>query len=630
MFSALLLSWYDQHKRSLPFRGTKDPYRIWVSEIMLQQTRTETVGAYYQRFLDRFPDVFALARAEEQDVLKCWEGLGYYSRARNLHRAAKIIADQYGGVFPADADALRALPGVGDYTAAAVASIAFDLPTPAMDGNLTRVLARFHGIREDVGAPSVKRRLLDAGKMDMPPVRCGDFNQALMDLGATVCTPGTPDCDACPLRTLCDACRAGDAENLPVKEAQKPPREIQLAVALVTCRGRIWMAQRKEALLRGLWVYALAENAAAPEAVEAELRALGISARFRAVLGPARHVFTHRVWNMTVYHFEADAPQCRAGRFVTLPEMLALPMPTAMRTARNHAQALLTPAVLRADGETLPQIALAYAESWQSSHKKHCSPEFLREHTPLHMEMILRGHLSAGRDVFGLWQTGRAAGVMVLDRAENELVSLYVQPEFQGVGLGTAAVTFAVGAMDEARDMKVTVLCDNARARRLYERFGFRRVAETRLLNPDRNIREETRLRPGRYFLPLRDLHPSQLYISAEKLEKVRAWFRPDQLMGFDPLPVARDGHRLYLTDGHTRAVAAWLAGLEMIPVMDETDALDWEAYQICLRWCDEEGADTIENLARRVISPQEYDRLWNSRCDQMQQELEKKRRNLI
>ena len=145
MLSTLLLAWYDAHGRVLPFRGTKDPYRIWISEIMLQQTRTETVGAYYMRFLERFSDVFSLAEAPEQDVLKCWEGLGYYSRARNLHKAAKQIVDQYNGHFPADLDALRALPGVGNYTAAAVASIAYDLPAPAMDGNLTRVLSRFHG-----------------------------------------------------------------------------------------------------------------------------------------------------------------------------------------------------------------------------------------------------------------------------------------------------------------------------------------------------------------------------------------------------------------------------------------------------------------------------------------------------
>ncbi len=342
MLSSLLLAWYDAHGRKLPFRGTKDPYRIWLSEIMLQQTRTETVGAYYARFLERFPDVFALAEASEQDVLKSWEGLGYYSRARNLHKAAKQIVGRYAGRFPASVDALRALPGVGDYTAAAVASIAFGLPAPAMDGNLTRVLSRFHGVREDVGAPSVKRRLLELAREDMPESRCGDFNQALMDLGATVCIPGTPDCEACPLRFLCDARQAGDAEELPVKTAAKPPKEISMAVALITCGERIWMTQRREALLKNLWVFLMAENAGQPDGVEKALKSAGVRAEFQEELGTARHVFTHRIWNMTLYRYAAENADCREGRFVTLREMRALPMPTAMRAAREKAERLLT------------------------------------------------------------------------------------------------------------------------------------------------------------------------------------------------------------------------------------------------------------------------------------------------
>ena len=341
MFSALLLSWYDVHGRTLPFRGTKDPYRIWISEIMLQQTRTETVGAYYVRFLARFPDVSSLAAAPEQDVLKCWEGLGYYSRARNLHKAAKRLVEQYNGSFPPDLDALRALPGVGDYTAAAVASIAFDLPAPAMDGNLTRVLSRFHGVREDVGIPSVKRRLLELAQEDMPGARCGDFNQALMDLGAMVCIPGTPDCENCPLRPLCNAYQAGDAEDLPVKAAAKPPKEIAMAVALITCGNKIWTIQRKEALLKNLWVYLLVEIAGNSADVEKTLKSIGVRASFQGTLGNARHVFTHRVWNMTLYHFAAENADCREGRFVTLDEMRALPLPTAMRAAKEQAEKLL-------------------------------------------------------------------------------------------------------------------------------------------------------------------------------------------------------------------------------------------------------------------------------------------------
>ena len=497
MFAPLLLSWYDAHKRTLPFRGCRDPYRIWVSEIMLQQTRTETVGAYYQRFMARFPDVFALARADEQEVLKCWEGLGYYSRARNLHRTAKVIAEQYGGAFPRDVEALRALPGVGDYTAAAVASIAFDLPEPAMDGNLTRVLSRFHGVREDVGTPSVRRRLLSLAREDMPAVRCGDFNQALMDLGATVCVPGTPDCGACPLRTLCDACKTGDAEDLPVKAAQKPPREIQMSVALVTCQGRIWMTQRKEALLKGLWVYALTENADTPEEIEKSLHALGIRAKCRETLGSARHVFTHRVWQMTVRHFEAESLDCREGRFVTLEEMRALPVPTAMRTAYAHAELLLTPVIRLAEEAQLPAVARAYSASWRAAHAWRCSPDFVQEHTPERMENALREHRSAGRDVYGLWLAGNCVGAMTLDRPENELVSLYILPEYQHLGIGQAAVDFAVHTLDESREMKVTVLYDNVPALRLYTRFGFCRVRETHVLNPEKDTVEEVRVRPA-------------------------------------------------------------------------------------------------------------------------------------
>ncbi len=339
MLSTLLLAWYDTNGRTLPFRGTGDPYRIWVSEIMLQQTRTETVGAYYERFLRAFPNVFALAEAGEGEVLKCWEGLGYYSRARNLHKTAQIIASQYQGKFPADLSALRALPGAGDYTAAAVASIAFDLPAPAMDGNLTRVLSRFHGVREDVGQPSVKRRLRELAEQDMPPVRCGDFNQALMDLGATVCVPGTPECPRCPLRRLCDAYSRGDAEDLPVKAAAKPPREIRMAVALITHGDRIWMTQRQESLLRGLWVYQLTEGSLTDG--EKARRAMGLETELISTLGTARHVFTHRVWQMTAYHLQAASGACREGRFVTLDEMNALPIPTAMRAAKEWAEGLL-------------------------------------------------------------------------------------------------------------------------------------------------------------------------------------------------------------------------------------------------------------------------------------------------
>ncbi len=338
-----LLAWYDAHRRTLPFRGTTDPYRIWVSEIMLQQTRTETVGAYFTRFMQRFPTVFALAAAPLEDVLKMWEGLGYYSRARNLHKAADILAAEYNGVFPADVALLQQLPGVGAYTAAAIASIAFDLPAPAIDGNLTRVISRVRGIREDVGMPSVKRQLSEYANQMMPATRCGDFNQALMDIGATICTPGTPGCAACPLVAHCDAYAKGDADMLPIKAAAQPPRPVQVSVLLVTCGDRILMRQRKEALLSGLWVYLLLEETPSRAAMAKELKRLGITATYQQPLCEARHVFTHRIWNMALHHYISETCTPLPGsRWVTLGEMEALPLPTAMRVAKQCARDLLS------------------------------------------------------------------------------------------------------------------------------------------------------------------------------------------------------------------------------------------------------------------------------------------------
>lgn len=491
-----MLSWYDEKKRVLPFRGTHDPYLIWVSEIMLQQTRTETVSGYFTRFVTRFPDVFSLASAPEEDVLKLWEGLGYYSRARNLHKTAKRIVSEYGGVFPADVNALRALPGVGDYTAAAVASIAFDLPAPAMDGNLTRVMSRLHGIREDTGAPSVKRLLLEKAKQDMPEKRCGDFNQALMDLGATVCLPGTPDCENCPLRGLCDACAAGDADLLPIKSAAKPPKEIRLAVAIVTCGGRALMMKRREALLKDLWVFPLLEDAGNKSQVEKVLRQMGVRAQVQEKLGEARHVFTHRVWLMTLYHCAAERAESREGEWLTLRQMEERPLPTAMRAAKAEAKKLLSLSIEPIAEENIASVSAAYAESWQSSHSRHCTPAFLQEHTPLHMEMILRGHRDAGKDIFCLKKNEETAGVLVLDQKKNELVSLYLKPAFQGMGLGRQAVEFAISRLDQHRDMRVTVLMDNERALHLYRSCGFTVVKKERLLNKDRQLFEAELIRP--------------------------------------------------------------------------------------------------------------------------------------
>lgn len=342
-----LLAWYDGVRRNLPWRHTRDPYRIWLSEIMLQQTRTETVKTYYERFLTLFPTVADLARAPQEQVLKAWEGLGYYSRARNLQKAAQVIVSTYGGDFPTSYEGLLSLPGVGPYTAGAIGSIAFGLRVPAVDGNVYRVASRFYGVREDVGRPDVQRRIRDQVGADLPADRPGDYNQALMELGATLCHPGEPDCDACPWRGLCDAAREGDAALLPVHEKKRPPRRVDMAVCLLTRNRRVLVTRRGGRMLGGLYVFWLLEDETQPERAGALMREVGLPCRFAGSLGQARHVFTHRVWEMQLWHFVLDEDPSPVvldscgGRMVTREELCALPLPTAMRAAAQAAEKLL-------------------------------------------------------------------------------------------------------------------------------------------------------------------------------------------------------------------------------------------------------------------------------------------------
>lgn len=295
---ARLLDWYALHRRDLPWRRTRDPYAIWISESMLQQTRVDTVIPYYQRFLTRFPDVGTLARADLEDVLGLWSGLGYYSRARNLHRAAQCLVDHHGGVLPEDADALRALPGVGRYTAGAVASIAFDRPEPIVDGNVTRVLARLFAIEDEVGTPIATRRLWALAAQLAEGPRPGDLNQALMELGARRCTPRAPRCGDCPLLRSCAAQRRGDPEALPVRARKARPRAVEAVAGWVLRRGAVLAVQRPaRGLMGGLWELPGGDLLAGEAPRAAMLRTLrervGLTVRGATLSGAVDHAFTH-------------------------------------------------------------------------------------------------------------------------------------------------------------------------------------------------------------------------------------------------------------------------------------------------------------------------------------------------
>ena len=328
-----LLAWYDLHARSMPWRGIHDPYRTWVSEIMLQQTRVETVIPYYTRFLAMFPTLKDLAAAPEADVLKAWEGLGYYSRARNLHQGAKQVMADYGGKLPANPEELRRIHGIGPYTAGAIASIAYELPVPAVDGNVIRVIARLFGIREDAGAPAGRRKIEEIAADLVPDDRPGDYNQAVMDLGAMICVPGTPDCAHCPLASRCNAYSRGDAAELPILAKAKPPRMIQWTVVIVRSGDRVLIRKRTEKLLQGLWCFPMVEESPSPEELMHHIRnkwKMDVS-NFKEE-GEARHVFTHQVWQMRIVQMRAAAgAKAPAGcRFIAMEDTHRLPIPTAM------------------------------------------------------------------------------------------------------------------------------------------------------------------------------------------------------------------------------------------------------------------------------------------------------------
>ena len=322
MIAGPLLSWYDASHRDLPWRRTSDPYRIWVSEIMLQQTRAQTAIPYYERFLKRFPTVEALAAASENDLLTLWSGLGYYSRARNLRRAAAVILAA--GGFPRDFDAIRALPGVGDYTAAAIASIAFGLPHAVVDGNVLRVVARVENDAADIGAGCTRTRFRAVAQGWLDAARPGEFNQALMELGATICLPRNPLCLVCPLTAVCAARLAGTATQLPVKLRPREPVRIEATLLLVRRGGEVLLKQRPSSAKRmpGFW------DLPGPEDLP--------SAQVGKSYGAFRHSITHHRYTIEVYLASARNPGHGYGWFAT-ERLGEIPLSTTARKALRRA-----------------------------------------------------------------------------------------------------------------------------------------------------------------------------------------------------------------------------------------------------------------------------------------------------
>lgn len=350
-----LLGWFRAHGRDLPWRRSPNAYRIWVAEVMLQQTRIATVLPYYRRFLRRFPDVESLASARQEEILRLWAGLGYYSRARNLHRAAKEIVARHKSRFPRDADRARELPGIGRYTAAAVLSIAFGTPLAVLDGNVVRVLARLGAVRGDVRAPRRRRQLERTAEQLLAREAAGDWNQALMELGETICTPQAPRCSACPVSHWCRARRLGITSEIPAPRQKRAAKKVKIAAAILRDpRGRTILVRdpgaHDGALFSRMWQFPAVEVAqlAGPELAEHLRSSLGVREARLEALPTARHAVTFRKITLLPYFARiARLPRLPRARILALERLGDLPISSATRklalAAIEHCQRRRSP-----------------------------------------------------------------------------------------------------------------------------------------------------------------------------------------------------------------------------------------------------------------------------------------------
>jgi len=327
-----LLTWFEGSKRDLPFRQTKNPYFIWISEIMAQQTQLDTLIPYYNRFIESFPDVASLAAATEDQVIKAWEGLGYYSRARNLHKASKIIMTEYAGCFPDNFSDLIKLPGIGPYTGGAIASIAFNEKVSAVDGNVLRVISRYCNSFEDIGDEKTKK-IVTRWVEKILPEATGNFNEGLMELGAMICTPQNPKCLICPIRLGCQCHSFGTTNELPVKKKKQKQVHKKMEVGILKRGGELFFVKRPgSGLLSEMWSFPIVETTTEKgDDIKKKLQEFFPELSEPVFIGESRHVFSHIIWEMRLYGFEVPSMVCESPKAYISDEMESLPIKTQFK-----------------------------------------------------------------------------------------------------------------------------------------------------------------------------------------------------------------------------------------------------------------------------------------------------------